>query len=274
MKLDGAHVVVTGGSGGIGEAMATAFADRGARVLVAARSEEKLRDIADRIVGDHLVTDLTDPDEVDRFVPRCLETLGHVDVFVNNAGIETNQSFATVDRARVRELARLNLEAPMLLTRDILPHFLARDSGHIIQTSSIAGAVAFPGLAAYAGSKAGLTNFTESLRLELKRTGIGLTVVSPGIVDTEMWGRVEAEDTPFVDVAIKRFRRLGFLPLLSAGDVADATVQAVEDDRRFVRLPRRYLGFHLLSNSPRRLVEAVLVGARFPHDWQDEETGA
>lgn len=274
MKLDGANVVVTGGSGGIGAAIATAFADRGARVLVAARSEEKLRAVADRIVGDHLVVDLTDPNQVDGFVPRCLDALGHVDVFVNNAGVETNQSFATVDRDRVRELARLNFEAPLLLTQDILSHLLARDSGHIVQMSSVAGAIAFPGLAAYAGSKAGLTNFTETLRLELKRTGVGLTVVSPGPVETEMWGRLEETDTEFVDVGITRFRRLGFLPILAAGDIAEATVNAVEQNRRFVRLPRRYRGYHMLSNAPRRLVEAALVGARFPHDWHDDQARA
>ncbi|MEL6893197.1 MAG: SDR family NAD(P)-dependent oxidoreductase, partial [Actinomycetota bacterium] len=263
--------VVTGGSGGIGAAIARAFADKGARVLVAARSEEKLRAVSDRIVGDHLVVDLTDPDGVDSFVPRCLDVLGHIDVFVNNAGIETNRSFAATPRDDLRRLARLNFEAPLLLTRDALPHMLERNRGHIVQMASVAGAIPFPGLAAYAGSKAGLTNFTETLRIELKRTGVGLTVVSPGPVDTEMWDRLDHADNEFAGVGLTRFRRLGFLPKLEVGEIADATVRAVETGQRFVRLPRRYGGYHVLSNAPRRLVEGALLGTRFPHEWTEED---
>ncbi|WP_051062953.1 SDR family NAD(P)-dependent oxidoreductase [Ilumatobacter nonamiensis] len=268
MDLTGKHVVVTGGSQGIGAALATEFADRGARVLVAARSEEKLREVAAPIVGDHLVADLSGAADVDTFVDRCLDVLGHIDVFVNNAGIETSTSFATTDRDQLRTLARLNFEGTVLLTRDVLDHMLERGSGHIVQMSSVAGAIPFPGLAAYAGTKAGITNFTETLRLELKRTDIGLTVVSPGPTDTEMWDRLETDERPFVGVGLQRFKRLGFLPKLSAEQIASATVDAVERSKRFVRLPRRYDGYHMLSNAPRRLVEGALLGTRFPKDWE------
>lgn len=268
MDLNGKHVVITGGSSGIGATMARAFAEQGARVLVAARSEEKLRAVADRIVGDHIVADLTDPDDVDSFVARCLDQLGHIDVFVNNAGVETSTSFATTDRNDLRTIARLNFEATLLLTRDVLPHMLERGSGHIVQISSITGAIPFPGLAAYAGTKAGITNFTETLRLELKGTGVDLTVVSPGPVETEMWERLENVQRPFAAVGLKRFRRLGFLPKLSPEKVADATVDAVLQEKRFVRLPKRYGAYHVLSNAPRRLVEVALFGAKFPHDWK------
>lgn len=268
LELDGKHVVITGGSAGIGAAMARTFADRGARVLVAARSEDKLRAVSGRIVGDHIVADLANPDDVDSFVANCLGVLGHVDVFVNNAGVETSESFATTSRDELRTLARLNFEATLLLTRDVLPHMLERGSGHIVQLSSVAGAIPFPGLAAYAGSKAGITNFTETLRLEIKGTGVGLTVVSPGPTQTEMWERLENEDRPFADVGLKRFKRLGFLPKLTPEQIADATVEAVENGKRFVRLPKRYGGYHLLSNAPRRLVEGALLGTKFPRDWE------
>lgn len=269
MELNGKHVVVTGGSQGIGAAMASAFAERGARVLVAARTEDKLREVADRIVGDYIVADLTDPDDVDSLVARCLEKLGHIDVFVNNAGIETSTSFATTDRDDVRAIARLNFESTLLLTRDVLDHMLPRGAGHIVQMSSVAGAIPFPGLAAYAGTKAGINNFTETLRLELKHTDIDLTVVSPGPTDTDMWDRLESDDRPFAAVGLTRFKRLGFLPKLSPEKVADATVDAVESEQRFVRIPKRYGHYHLLSNAPRRLVEGALVGTRFPNDWEN-----
>jgi short-subunit dehydrogenase len=267
VDLNGKHVVVTGGSGGIGATLAHAFAEQGARVLVAARSEDKLRGVSSRIVGEHIVADLTDSDDVDSFVDRCLDTLGHVDVFVNNAGIETSTSFATTPRDELRTVARLNFEATLLLTRDIVPHMLQRGSGHIVQISSVAGAIPFPGLAAYAGTKAGINNFTETLRREISGTGVGPTVVSPGPVETEMWERLESDDRPFAAVGLKRFRQLGFLPKLTAERIADATVDAVVQEKRFVRLPKRYSGYHLLSNAPRRLVEGALLGTKFPRDW-------
>ena len=270
MDLDGKHVVITGGSAGIGAGLAHEFAERGARVLVAARSEAKLREVADRIVGDHIVADLSASDDVDAFIPRCLEMLGQIDILVNNAGVETSTSFATTNRTDVRTLARLNFEAPLMLTRDVLPHMLERGTGHIVQMSSVAGAIPFPGLAAYSGSKAGLTNFTETLRLELKATPIGLTVVSPGPVLTEMWERLDNDDKPFAAAGLKRFRRLGFLPKLSVDKLVDATIDGVERDRRFVRLPRRYGGYHVLNNAPRRIVEGALIGVKFPHDWEQQ----
>ncbi|MEM9042914.1 MAG: SDR family NAD(P)-dependent oxidoreductase, partial [Actinomycetota bacterium] len=131
MDLNGAHVVVTGGSTGIGAALADEFTERGARVLVVARSEEKLRTVAARNVGDYVVADLSDAGDVDGLVEKCLATLGHVDVWVNNAGIETSTSFASTPRDEIRTLARLNFEATLLLTRDVLDHLLPRNSGHV-----------------------------------------------------------------------------------------------------------------------------------------------
>lgn len=175
---------------------------------------------------------------------------------------------ATTDRNDLRTTARLNFEATLLLTRDALAHMLERESGHIVQMSSVTGAIPFPGLAAYAGTKAGITNFTESLRLEIKGSGVDLTVVSPGPTETEMWERLDNDQRPFVAVGLKRFKRLGFLPKLSSEQVVDATVDAVARGRRYVRLPKRYRGYHLMSNAPRRLVEGALLGTKFPHDWK------
>lgn len=176
--------------------------------------------------------------------------------------------FATTDRDDLRTIARLNFEATLLLTRDVLPHMLERGSGHVVQLSSVAGAIPFPGLAAYSGTKAGITNFTETLRIEIKGSGVGLTVVSPGPTQTDMWERLESDDRPFAAVGLKRFKRLGFLPKLTPEQIADATVDAVLQDKRFVRLPKRYNAYHLLSNAPRRLVEGALIGTKFPRDWE------
>ncbi|MFV0258275.1 MAG: SDR family NAD(P)-dependent oxidoreductase [Acidimicrobiales bacterium] len=263
MNLEGKHVVVTGGSQGIGAEIARQVAAAGANVLVVSRSAPRLAEVADEIGGEWLTADLSVAADVDSLVRRCLERMGRIDVWINNAGHETSDAFTATPRADLRDVARLNFETPLMLTRDIVPHMLARGSGHIVQMGSVAGAVPFPGLAAYAGTKAGLTNFTETLRLELKGTGIGLTVVSPGPVDTDMWDRLDHGDG-FADPALRRFEHLASLPKVTAEQVAAATVTAIEKNRRFVRLPTRFNLYHLLNNAPRRLVEASLAGVRMP----------
>jgi pyruvate,water dikinase len=259
MQIRGSNVVITGGSQGIGERLAEAFAKAGGNVLVVARSEDKLRAVAERIGGDHLVADLTNADQVDGLVQACVERMGHVDIWVNNAGVETEEAFVNVSVPDLRRLARLNFEAPLVLTRNAARHMLDRGQGHIVQLSSVAGAIPFPGLTAYAGSKAGITHFTESLRVELARTNVGLTVVAPGPVDTDMWDRLDQPEL-YPAKALKRFRQLQFLPKVKPEKIADATVKAVENNKRHVRVPARFNGYHLLNNSPRRMLEAAMVG--------------
>ncbi len=261
MDVKGRTAVVTGGSGGIGEQIASELAAAGATVAVVARSADKLAAVAERIGGHALTADLTDQADVDGLVARCIDTLGHVDIWVNNAGVETYEAFVRVPRDDIRGLARLNFEAPMMLTRDVLPHMLERGGGHVVQLSSIAGAIPFPALAAYSGSKAGLTNFTETLRIELAGTAVGLTVVAPGPVDTPMWDRLDTGEG-YVAPALKRFRQLLFLPKIDPRKLARRTVAAIEKDKRFVRMPARFGMYHWLNNAPRRMVETSLIGVK------------
>ena len=262
MDLNGRNVVITGASQGIGERLAHEFTRAGAHVLVAARSEDRLAAIARSHNGSFLTVDLTDPEQVDGFVDRCVERLGHIDVWVNNAGVDTSAAFTDLDRSTLRNVVRLNVEATMILTRDAARQMLRQGSGHIVQMSSVSAVVPFPGLTAYAGTKAAITHFSESLRLELSRTSIGITVVSPGPTATAMWDRIEAASADFAEPAMARFRRLAFLPMLNPDKVARATVRAVERNRPHVRLPRRYGPFHLLAHLPRQLVTATMAGVR------------
>lgn len=146
MELHSANVVITGASQGIGAALAEQFAAAGANVLLVARSEAKLADLATKLDGQYLVADLGGADGVDGLVERCLDAMGHIDVWVNNAGIETDDAFVHIERDDVRALARLNFEAPLMLTRDVVPHMIARGAGHVVQMSSLAGTIPFPGL--------------------------------------------------------------------------------------------------------------------------------
>ncbi|MGA0895477.1 MAG: SDR family NAD(P)-dependent oxidoreductase, partial [Ilumatobacteraceae bacterium] len=263
MKLEGRTVVITGGSQGIGEKLAAHFASAGARVLLVARSEERLAAVACRIGGEYLIADLADPAQVDALVNRCVGRMGHVDIWVNNAGVETRDAFVHVPADELRTLVRVNVESTMVLTRHAVAHMLRRGSGHLVQVSSIAGAVPFPGLAAYSGTKAAITQFTEALRLELKGQPVGLTVVAPGPVNTKMWDRIDNGGS-WATPALRRFRRLLFLPKVDPDALARDVVSAVCRERGHVRPKWRFAAYHWLNGAPARLVRVSLLGVRHP----------
>ena len=146
MKLAGKHVVVTGGSRGIGEQLAREFAAQGARVTVVARSVDALQRVAADIGGTAVVADLTDDSVVDTLIQNIERDHGHIDVLVNNAGLETSTAFAVEDEREIRTVSRVNLEVPLLLTRHVLPGMLNRNVGHLVFVSSLAGTAGFPGM--------------------------------------------------------------------------------------------------------------------------------
>ena len=192
MDLNDRTVVVTGGSQGIGATTAEHFAAAGARVLVVARNERKLSAVAERVGGEYLVADLTEATEVDRLIPTCLERLGRIDVLVNNAGIEDSDAFVHLDRNRLRAVARLNFEAALLLTRDVLPHMLDRGSGHLVQMSSIAGAMTFPGAVAYSVGRTAATTrpWTETSRTRSPRVTVAVRTRSNGTLTVALAQRL------------------------------------------------------------------------------------
>tara|TARA_Y100000294_G_scaffold24270_1_gene20690 strand:+ start:16213 stop:17022 length:810 start_codon:yes stop_codon:yes gene_type:complete len=261
MELEGALVLVTGGSRGIGAALAFAYADEGASVVVAARSEGDLRQVAERIGGVAHVADLSDPEVVDGLVAAVEAAYGPVDVLVNNAGIETVDPVATVDPDSVRTAARVNLEAPMVLTRRVLPGMLERNRGAVVFMSSLAGTAGFPGMGPYCATKAGLNNFAASLRIELKGTPISTTLVAPGPVDTRMWDAVESA-SPSLQRTNNRFQKLQLIPKTTPDRLARRVVAATSSGRRHVRHPRRLALNFWLGETPRRLTELLLTGVR------------
>jgi len=258
MDLDGAHVLITGASRGIGAALATEYARRGAMVSMAARSGEVLERRAQDIGGHAFVCDLLDPGQVDELIDRVTSDVGPVDVLVNNAGLETIQTFHASEPSGVRDVVRLNLEVPIVLTRLVLPSMLERRRGHLVYLSSLASTGGFPGLTVYSGTKAGVNNFVAALRMELKDTPISTTIVAPGPVDTEMWDRIEESQEYAALVA--RLRLLRLIPKASPESVARRTVAATVSERRHVRMPTRLLANHLLREAPTRLTELLTTG--------------
>lgn len=261
MELDGAHVLVTGASRGIGEAMARRFAAAGATVSVAARSEADLIRVASDIGGHAFVVDLTVEAQVEELIARVEGEVRPIDVLVNNAGLETDDQFARTDVDTIRNVSRVNLEAPMVLTRQVIRGMHERGRGHLVFTSSLAGSAGFPSLAAYAATKAGLNNFVASLRLELNDTNIGTTLVAPGPVDTQMWDKLE--DSGYTDEMLVRLRRLFLIPKTTPDKLAKRAIAAVQSDRRHVRHPKRQSLVFMMPEGPRRLTETIFAGVKF-----------
>jgi uncharacterized protein len=182
------HVAITGASSGIGEALARAWAKSGAKLTLVARRKELLEKLAAECGGDALAIahDLADSGHATDWLAAAEAKHGPIDVLVNNAGMENVGLAAGSDPAVAVKLLHLNLITPLLLTRELLPRMLARRSGTIVQIASVAGLAAPPGQTWYGASKAGLAQFTETLRGELPGTGVHVCVVYPGPIKTAM----------------------------------------------------------------------------------------
>jgi uncharacterized protein len=260
MELSGRRVLVTGASRGIGEATAEAFAAAGARVALVARDEVALKELAGRLGGTAHAADLTDPSQVEGLIGRIEADGGPIDVLVNNAGIDLTGAFVDHTAGDLERIYRLNLLTPAELIRQAVPGMVARGGGQVVNVSSMAGASAFPGMAAYASTKAGLTMLTSILRLDLKGLPVRATVVEIGPIPTDMLDHVN--DYAPTAHSFRRFYRLQLLVDIDRSVVAAAIVDAVRKDKRHVRLPKRAVLFPMLANAPRRMVELMLVGVK------------
>jgi short-subunit dehydrogenase len=191
-ELRGSRVLVTGASSGIGAGFAEAFARAGAVVGMCARRADRLAEVEERCKGLGArtfmwVTDLADPAQVDELAREAVDQMGGVDVLVNNAGIPKRRHVTQTDAATVDRVTRINYLSPIQLTLALLPQMLERDSGRIINVSSVAATLSSPGETAYAASKAALSVFSECMTVDLWGTGVKVLVVYPGIVDTELF---------------------------------------------------------------------------------------
>lgn len=190
IDLGGKTALVTGASRGIGRAIALSLAAAGARVAVAARTEEDLRVVATELGEPELafVVDLGKPDAPKRLTDRVLAVLGRVDILVNNAGIAYTRRTEAADTASIADVLRINLESALLLAGALAPAMFDR-GGCIVNVSSVAGVAGTPGQAIYAASKGGLDAATRSLACEWGPRGIRVNSVAPGLIITDMWER-------------------------------------------------------------------------------------
>ena len=190
-ELNGKTALVTGASQGIGRAVAEGLAGQGARVILAARSLDKLEALAEEIRGrggeaQPLFVDLSNPAGVAADIGKLPEAFSAIDIVVNNAGITRDGLFARMGLDQWQEVLTTNLTGAYAVTRELVRGMMKRRWGRIIFVSSVVGLMGNAGQANYAASKAGLVGLAKSLARELGRRNVTANVVAPGFVETAM----------------------------------------------------------------------------------------
>lgn len=187
--LNNKTVWITGASGGIGKEMAIQMAKAGAKIILTARSVDKLNAVKDSLNGDgHLVypMDLMKTEEIPNAVKEVLSKVGSIDILVNNAGISQRSLAKHTDIEVDRRIMELDYFSIVLLTKSLLPHLIERQQGLIISISSVAGKLGTPMRTAYCAAKHALIGFMDALRAEVHADNIKVMVVTPGSVQTDI----------------------------------------------------------------------------------------
>jgi short-subunit dehydrogenase len=226
---NGKHVLITGASSGLGRALAMAAASAGARVGLVARREGLLQELAAELATQgasaaHAVADVGDWTQVNAAVGALEERLGPVDVAIANAGIYRITDGAAYDAERAAQVISTNLLGTSHLLGAVLPGMVRRQAGHMCAVSSLAALVALPGGGAYCASKMALGVLLKSVRLDVERSGLRVTVAYPGYIDTPM---------------ITERERRTLRGLFTAHDAAQRILRAIEHGKREVYFPRR-----------------------------------
>ncbi|MFB6156410.1 MAG: SDR family oxidoreductase [Haloferacaceae archaeon] len=186
-------VLITGSSSGIGRATAEAFLDEEWAVYATARDPDDVADLADREGCTAAELDVTDEGDVERVVDRMTDAEGRIDCLVNNAGYGQFGPVEDVPVSTARRQYEVNVHGVHRLVREVLPHMREREDGTIVNLSSVAGRIAFPGGGAYCGSKFALEAMSDALRAEVDPYGVDVVLVEPGPVATGFRERAEQE---------------------------------------------------------------------------------
>ena len=190
-QFDGKGAIVTGASSGIGRGIALRFAELGVKVVLSARREEELEKVAQEIRakgGQAVVAaaDVTSPESVTAVVQTAVDERGGVDIMVNCAGVAGPMTFEETPPERIRQHIEVNYLGAVEFVRNVLPHMKSRESGYILNISSMSGLKGLPTYVSYGASKFALTGFSDALRHEVKKYGIQVSVAAPPGVHTPM----------------------------------------------------------------------------------------
>ena len=246
MKLESQRILVTGARGSIGQELCAQLAARNARLFLLDRNP----DITDSTQAGRsqfrsgvlaAQADITRAEDRDTAVNSMVQTWGGIDILINLAGVMDFARFDAQDPGIIQRILQVNVEAPMLLARRVLPHMIEQGHGRIVNIGSMFGSIGFPCFAAYSASKFALRGFSQALRRELAGTGVGVTYVSP-----------RAVRTPFNPPAVHRMAGLGMMHMDDPQWVVEKIVHAIEKEK-----DEAYLGF---PESLFARVNAVLPG--------------
>jgi 3-oxoacyl-[acyl-carrier protein] reductase len=234
MKLKGRTALVTGGSRGIGRAVAIALADEGADVAINyVSSETAARDVAEHIkkMGRRAMlaqADVSDYPDTFRMAQDVVREFGHLDILVNNAGINSDKTFTKMDHASWRKVLGTNLDGVFNCTKVFVDQMLTQGYGRVVNMTSVIGQIGNFGQANYAASKAGVAAFTKSLAKELAGKGVTVNAVAPGFIETEMVANIpdKVKERLLAQIPLHRFG--------TAEEVARAVVYIVSSDGDYI----------------------------------------
>lgn len=260
-KYKGATALITGASSGIGEAFANILASRGCNLILVARSEDILNEIAGDLHEAHGITvdvmaaDLSEAQNRDN-IADAVDALGRqVDLLINNAGFGTAGAFAKADGMRERQQVDLNVTALTDLSHAFLPGMVERGQGGVINVASTASFQPMPYMAVYAASKAYVRSFSEALHAECQGRGVTVTALCPGPVATNFFAATQSKD---MDSMVKKISGV----MMTAEQVANDALDAMDAGKAVVvpGMPNK-LGALASSVTPNRLITRLLAKA-------------
>jgi len=251
--LTGTRVLITGAAGGIGAATARLLSERGAIPIVTGRNEEKLAAVAAGMKGrfGSYRMDVTDSASVTETIGRAAAEFGGIDVLVNNAGYGLFERFEDAPLEHFQEMMDTNYMGIVRCTKSVLPLMRAAGRGHIVNIASLAGKIGTPKSTGYSATKHAVLGFTNALRLELAGTGILVSAVNPGPVDTPFFDKADPGGTYLSNI--------GWL-VMTPERVARTIVRVIERRRAEADIPfAGAVGIKLYSLFP-RLADRIAGG--------------
>lgn len=260
MELAGKLALVTGASSGIGAATARVLAAEGAHVLLLARDEQRLQHVVEQVraqggAAHAFVVNMSSPDAIASVAQTLTCTHGPPDILVNNAGAGRWLPILATSAEEARQMMAVPYLAAFNITRELLPGMLARGSGHIVNVTSVAARLAWPGAVAYAAARSAMEGFTNALRADLHGSPIGVTLAMFGTVESPYW-----EHNPGSRERLPR--RAASMPVLSPDRAAALIATGIERERRTIVAPGVYVWLFLLNSILPGWMDAAMADGR------------
>lgn len=246
-------VFLTGASSGIGEALALALSKRGATLGLFARREELLKNLSEKCVRNggtarYFAADIKNAEAVASAARNLRSEFGKIDVLIANAGIGGSDAARNLEAADTAEVVNINLIGAVNAVAAVLPDMLRQKSGQLVAVSSLAGFRGLPRSAAYCASKAGMSAYFESIRLDVRRKGVGVTIICPGFIRTPLTAGRESR-MPF---------------LMDLNDAVPHFLEAIENRRTFAAFPWQLAGIVRAAQFfPNWLYDLIAGGAKY-----------